>query len=149
MGQKGITALLIAENGFIHEYFQNVWGDVFREFRSVRTARGALKAIRETNYNFIFINEYLPDGNPLDLLPKIKQQCPRTKVVFLITHKCDSERLCGKHGAGGTLLKPFRLGEVEALLGRLFSTCRGRPAGEIPAPRKGAGASRPSRPHSL
>jgi len=133
----GISALLVAENGFIHGYFKKVLGGFFEELKCLKTTRGALKAIREADYRVVFINEYLPDGNTLDLLGAIRKNSSRTRVVLMITHKCDSERLCRKYGAAGTLLKPFCLREIEGLLGRLLSTRSASRGGRIPALRKG------------
>jgi DNA-binding NtrC family response regulator len=114
--RKGISALFVAENEFIHEYFQTVWGTAFRQFRAERSARGALLAMLKGNYDAVFINEYLPDGNPLELLPMIKGTSPGAKVIFLITHKCDGARLCSRYGAWRTLSKPFSSKEVRCVL---------------------------------
>lgn len=86
---------------------------------SAHTLDEGLRMIRSNEYDVVFLDVRLPDGNSLDILPDIMalQQPPE---VIILTGKGDPDgaELAIEGGAWDYLLKPSSIREISLTLGR-------------------------------
>lgn len=78
-----------------------------------------MRMVREKDYDVVFLDVRLPDGNSLDILPKIMER-PQPPEVIILTGKGDPDgaELAIKGGAWDYLLKPSSVREISLTLGR-------------------------------
>jgi DNA-binding NtrC family response regulator len=81
----------------------------------------ARRALEHGNFHVVLLDVRMPDGNGLDLLAEIRDQLPGTEVVMLTAYATVQEAIRAmKAGAYDFLTKPCKLGEVEAVLDKVF-----------------------------
>jgi DNA-binding NtrC family response regulator len=91
------------------------------------TAEGAQAAVRQYRPDVILIDYLLPDGNALDLLPRLKEIEPTVPVVILTAHgSIDLAVRAIKLGAEQFLTKPIELSVLLIVLRRLLEEQRNR-----------------------
>ena len=92
--------------------------------RIAPTGAEALSILRDAAYDVAFLDIHLPDANGLDLLPRLRELSPGTKVVVLSSDATPSNRECAfARGAWQFIEKPFDLDQIATLLGQ----CSTRP----------------------
>lgn len=86
---------------------------------AAHTLDEGLRLTRETDYDVIFLDVRLPDGNGLDILPKLKGGSNPPEVIIL-TGKGDPDgaELAIEGGVWDYLLKPSSVREISLTLGR-------------------------------
>ncbi|MGE4193002.1 MAG: sigma-54-dependent transcriptional regulator [Pseudodesulfovibrio sp.] len=86
---------------------------------SAHTLDAGHRMIREGNYDVIFLDVRLPDGNGLDILPDI-MALPDPPEVIILTGKGDPDgaELAIRGGVWDYLLKPSSIREISLTLGR-------------------------------
>eukprot|EP00831_Metopus_contortus_P043382 TRINITY_DN34825_c0_g1_i1.p1 TRINITY_DN34825_c0_g1~~TRINITY_DN34825_c0_g1_i1.p1 ORF type:complete len:557 (+),score=86.84 TRINITY_DN34825_c0_g1_i1:142-1812(+) len=86
---------------------------------AAHTLDGGLRLARETEFDVIFLDVRLPDGNGLDILPEI-MALPEPPEVIILTGKGDPDgaELVIKGGVWDYLLKPSSVREISLALGR-------------------------------
>jgi len=84
---------------------------------SAESGREALEKIASCAYHLCFLDIYLPDMNGLEVLKKIKDLSPKTKVIIMTAGILDKtmEECIEKH-ASMYLTKPFDLLQVKMLI---------------------------------
>jgi DNA-binding response OmpR family regulator len=81
------------------------------------TGVDALAAIRAAPIDIAFIDIHLPDVNGLDLLTRIREMSPSTRLVVLTSDASASNRECAyERGAWQFIEKPFDLAEIAQVL---------------------------------
>ena len=80
------------------------------EATSVHTLRDGLEAASSGSFDVVFLDVMLPDGNGLDLLPRIREISSKPEVI-IITSKGDPDgaELAIKNGAWDYVQKPFSI----------------------------------------
>lgn len=86
---------------------------------SAHTLDEGLRMIRSNEYDVVFLDVRLPDGNSLDILPDI-MAIPQPPEVIILTGKGDPDgaELAIEGGAWDYLLKPSSIREISLTLGR-------------------------------
>ena len=75
----------------------------------------ALHSAKCFNYDAIILDLGLPDGDGMDVLPKLKTILPQTPVVICTARDALEERLAGLNGGSDDyLVKPFAASELTA-----------------------------------
>ncbi len=110
-GNSG-PALIVAENQMVVCYLQGALRERFQSVRAVKSARQAISLLDSRPFGAVFINEYLPDMGPVDLVCRIKAGWPGAKVIMITSDQAGAGNLCLKYGADSVIRKPFRLDEV-------------------------------------
>ena len=112
-----IRLLLVDDEDFFRESVGKelaLTGYAVESAGSLGEARRLLK--RET-FHVVVLDMRLPDGDGLDLLPEIKEASPTTEVILLTAYGTVEEATRAmKQGAHDFLMKPCKLGELEAVL---------------------------------
>lgn len=70
----------------------------------------------------IFIDNHLPDGRGIGLIPDIKQSCPGTKVVMITAHDNTEDRNKAiEKGVDSFISKPFSSDTITRTIDQLLS----------------------------
>jgi DNA-binding response OmpR family regulator len=92
------------------------------EVTSASTAEEARNAIKECDYNLIFLDLKMPDINGLDLLPEIREENPDAPVLILTAHATlESAIEAVRKGARDYLLKPYDPEQIIERVGELLN----------------------------
>lgn len=98
-------------------------GDFDKEIKTVDNGRDAVAEIDSGRYDLCFLDIHIPEGNGLDLMKRVKQVSPGTRVVMMTSHDLDEAE--GKEieeNAYRFIPKPFNMLQikeiVESALGR-------------------------------
>jgi len=86
------------------------------DVKTVETGSAALREIAATPYDLCFLDIYLPDINGVEVLNRMKELSPRTKVVMMsagVVTSAMQERIL--RNAYMFLTKPFELLQVKML----------------------------------
>ncbi|NER02410.1 MAG: response regulator transcription factor [Okeania sp. SIO3C4] len=100
--QESILEFLTKE-GYVHE--------------AVSDFTSALDKVSIYDYDIVLLDIGLPDGNGLDLIPKIKSGSKTTGIIIISAKNAVDDRVAGlEMGADDYLTKPFHLSELNARL---------------------------------
>lgn len=90
------------------------------------TGEVALAKIASSSYDLCFLDIFLPDMNGVDMLHKVKELCPATRVIMMTSGTItDSMKECIEKNAYMFITKPFDLLQVKMMAQRAL---------EIPQP---------------
>lgn len=88
-------------------------------------AREALERCRQESFEVIILDIRLPDGNGVELVPRIQQILPGAKIIMITGYAdVDTAVAAMRNGAYDFIAKPFTLGNVELTIERAFETIR-------------------------
>lgn len=83
------------------------------------TAKDGLRLARQGNYDVVFLDVYLPDGNGLDILPSLRAQNDPPEVIILTGKgNPDGAELAIEGGVWDYLLKPTSIKDITLTLNR-------------------------------
>ncbi|QJB56906.1 sigma-54 dependent transcriptional regulator [Pseudodesulfovibrio sp. zrk46] len=101
------NVLIIDDDAHLNETMVRIMARLQLEADSVRTLAEARRALEQNDYELVFLDVRLPDGNGLEALPTILEAASRPEVVIL-TGKGDPDgaELAIQAGAWDYLLKP-------------------------------------------
>ena len=108
------------------------------EIRVVESREGALSELRNGNFDIVFLDIRLPDGDGIDILPDIGRISPDTRTIVMSGNATEKNRQRAfERGAVKFLEKPFDLSDVHAILrdalaGRLRKREHPRSACRVP-----------------
>lgn len=115
-----MAQILIVDDDFeICETMESLISRLTHSCDSAHTLDEGLKMVREKEYDVVFLDVRLPDGNSLDILPDIMSRSMPPEVIIL-TGKGDPDgaELAIEGGAWDYLLKPSSVREISLTLGR-------------------------------
>lgn len=122
-GASSLPRILIVDD---ERNFRRFLGEALKvqgyEVDHAATARVGLAVARERHPNVVLLDQNLPDGSGLDMIPQLRGLTP-TPAVVIITAYADCSRAVDavKAGAFHYIAKPF---EFAALLDTLGAVCR-------------------------
>lgn len=88
-----------------------------REIFTASTGGEALQLISERKFDLCLLDIYLPDISGLDIMNKIRELSPDTKVIIMTASNLNSdERESIKRGAIHFITKPFRINEIKEIV---------------------------------
>jgi DNA-binding NtrC family response regulator len=97
-----------------------------------RCAAGLAQA-QATAYDLILLDQQLPDGNGIELLPRLVEQTPDTPIIMMTgQHDLELAIQAIKQGAADFIHKPLKTATLQATVDRLLS--RSTPAAETQTP---------------
>jgi len=115
-----VARILIIDDDFeVCETMESLITRLAHECAAAYTLEEGLRLAREDQYDVIFLDVRLPDGNGLDILPDI-MALPDPPEVIILTGKGDPDgaELAIKGGVWDYLLKPSSVREISLTLGR-------------------------------
>lgn len=91
------------------------------EIDEAPNARVCLEKTQQKQYDIVFLDIELPDGDGKDILETIQQQAPGTNVVMVSAHSTvDNVKDAIERGAKGFVVKPFSPKKIAAILKKLL-----------------------------
>jgi len=115
-----VAQILIIDDDFeVCETMESLITRLTHSCDSAHTLDEGLKMVRNNQYDVVFLDVRLPDGNSLDILPQIMELSQPPEVIIL-TGKGDPDgaELAIEGGAWDYLLKPSSVREISLTLGR-------------------------------
>jgi CheY-like chemotaxis protein len=89
------------------------------EVRTVTTGDEAIRESRSGFYDLCFLDIYLPDSNGLDVMRRIKEISPRTRVAIMTgSHVNEDMKQAIEKQADYFIPKPFKLSQVKIIAKR-------------------------------
>ncbi len=78
-----------------------------------------LEEFRRREFALVLVDVQLPDGNGLDLLPRLREKLPGPEVIIMASHgDPDGAELAIRNGAWDYIQKPSALGNISLALTR-------------------------------
>lgn len=116
---------------------------VRHERHNVTCAHNLRDGIRESssnNYDVVFLDVMMPDGNGLDVLPEIRETASRPEVIIITAvGNPDGAELAIKNGAWDYIQKPFSIKEMTLPLFRALQYREEKDARKLPVALKREG----------
>jgi len=89
------------------------------EVKTVTTGEEAILELRSFFYDLCFLDIHLPDMNGLDVMKKVKEISPETKIIIMTaSHVNDDMKRAIAAGADYFLAKPFKLPQIKMIAKR-------------------------------
>ncbi len=89
------------------------------EVRTVTTGDGALSEVRAFFYDLCFLDIYLPDMNGLDVMKRVKEISPETRIAIMTaSHVNENMKRAIKAEADYFVAKPFKLPKIKMIAKR-------------------------------
>lgn len=108
--------LIVDDEEFFLQAFARSLQSATTDVRTADTARAALAELSALHYNLCFLDLYLPDNDGTDVLKKIGEISPRTKVIVMTAGAITSEEQENiERNAYLFITKPFDLLHVKML----------------------------------
>ena len=112
-----IRLLLVDDEDFFRESISKELALTGYAVETAGSLEEARRLLRQEAFHVAVLDMRLPDGSGLDLLPEIKESSPTTEVILLTAYGTVEEATRAmKQGAHDFLMKPCKLGELEAVL---------------------------------
>jgi DNA-binding response OmpR family regulator len=116
------SILLIEDDASIHELIRLGLGDALDVWHAP-TAADALSITQERTPHLVILDYYLPDGDGLDLLKKLRTSLgPKVSLIVLTAASDVDEAAVLRAGADDYIEKPFELDVLKARIERLLET---------------------------
>jgi CheY-like chemotaxis protein len=91
------------------------------EVKTVTTGREALLEVRSSFYDLCFLDMYLPDMSGLDVMKRVREISPETRVVIMTaSHVSEDVRQAVEAAADFFIAKPFKLPQIKGIAKRLL-----------------------------
>lgn len=89
--------------------------------REASTAAQCLSACKETEFNIIFLDIELPDGDGKEIISQINDISPEANVVMVSAHSTvENVKEAIEKGAKGFVVKPFTPKKIAAMLKKFY-----------------------------
>ncbi len=122
--------LIVDDEDLIRESLSTVFHNGDREIITATDRKSALKAIDENHFDLCFIDMHLPDINGLDIMKKLRDVSPQTRIIMMTGSEItDAIIKAVRENAHCLISKPFELEQVKKLAGWVLSIGK-HPAGE-------------------
>ncbi len=117
--------LIVDDEAFLMEGLGNALQGASADVKTVETGKSALQEIASWPYHLCFLDIFLPDIDGVEVLKRIKEISPETKVVMMtagvITSKMQEDI---ENNAYMFIAKPFDLLQVKMLAKRVLEEAR-------------------------
>ena len=107
------TVLIFLSQTLMHLGIENV--------KEASTAKQCISECQAANYNMIFLDIELPDGDGKELIAQINDINPETNVVMVSAHSAvENVKEAIDKGAKGFVVKPFTPKKIAAMLKKFY-----------------------------
>ena len=117
--------LIVDDEAFLMEGLDNALQGAAADVKTVETGKSALQEVASRPYQLCFLDIFLPDIDGVEVLKRIKEISPQTKVVMMtagvITSKMQEDI---ENNAYMFIAKPFDLLQVKMLAKRVLEEAR-------------------------
>lgn len=77
------------------------------KYSVVSTCADCLKAIKEEFYKVILLDNILPDGKGIDIIPAVRDISPNSKIIIMTGYGISEDKLFALNYGAGFIEKPF------------------------------------------
>ena len=113
--------LLVDDDSFFLQGFDKALQSVSTEIKTVETGNSALQEVASSGYQLCFLDLCLPDLDGVEVLKKIKEVSPQTKVIVMTAGVVDNTMQQSiEKDAYMFITKPFDLLQVKMLVRRII-----------------------------
>jgi len=113
--------LIVDDDAFFLQGFNKALQTDFAEVKTVETGASALQEVASCPYQLCFLDLFLPDLDGVEVLKRMKEVSPKTKVVVMtagVVTRSMQERI--EKDAYMFITKPFDLLQVKMLARRVI-----------------------------
>lgn len=119
MTQRHIRIVLVDDDPEIAQAVVNYLAPERYHIRVIGDGALVMPAVREENPDVVILDVHLPSMSGLEILRQVKSENPNTPVIIVSGYvSTDNAIEAMRQGAFEYLTKPFRLSELERVLGR-------------------------------
>jgi two-component system OmpR family response regulator len=123
--------LIVDDDAGIGLLLENLLGAEGYETHTVGSAADALRAARETEFDVVLLDRWLPEVDAFDIIDAIRASAPGAALILLSASGDVSARVAGlRSGADDFIPKPFHVSEVIARIEAVLR--RGAPGASDP-----------------
>ncbi len=127
--------LIIDDDRTICDAIAEVVQHIGHEARCASTYRDGLEESRLREFALVLVDVQLPDGNGLDLLPRLREKLPSPEVIIMTGHgDPDGAELAIRNGAWDYIQKPSALENISLALTRALQYQEEKLKKAVPVP---------------
>jgi two-component system, NtrC family, response regulator len=127
--------LVIDDDRTICDAIAEVVHQIGHEARCASTYREGLEESRLREFALVLVDVQLPDGNGLDLLPRLREKLPPPEVIIMTGHgDPDGAELAIRNGAWDYIQKPSALENISLALTRALQYQEEKLKRAVPVP---------------
>jgi two-component system NtrC family response regulator len=116
-----IHILVIDDEASIRRLVEKEMGNSRRRITTVGSSQEALRAFKGDAFDVVMLDMRLPDGNGIDLLPRLQDMAPEVQVIIITGFgEVDNAVEAMKLGAYDYITKPFDLDRLEMVIEKAF-----------------------------
>ena len=109
--------IVLEDDAVVRNNLENYLRRKHYDVASVATISAAQEYLNKDNFDLIFLDVRLPDGDGTDLLKQIQMRPQKPLVVMMTGYgSVESAVVCMKNGAFDYLIKPFSIEQIEVTL---------------------------------
>jgi two-component system NtrC family response regulator len=109
--------LIIEEERICSDPLSNIIKGMGHEVTCTPTLKGGLKELNLRNFDVVFLDVQMPDGNGLDVLPEILEKSPSPEVIIITDFSTPEDAKAAiEKGAWCYIRKPFSINEINLLI---------------------------------
>ena len=110
-----INILVVDDEEEICKIFTKLLSAEGQRVKSVSTGRKAINIVKKEYFNVVFLDVVMPGIPAIEVLEKIEEISPKTKVVIITGKLMDSDLLqdLRRKGASSFLQKPFKIEDIK------------------------------------
>ena len=113
--------LVVDDDSFLAQGFEKALQALSAEVKTVETGNAALQEVASSSYPICFLDLFLPDLNGVEVLKRIKEVSPETKVIVMTAGTVDrSTQKRIEEDAYMFISKPFELLQIRMLARRII-----------------------------
>ena len=99
--------MIVEDSEFVAETIKRGLRDVARTIHSTDTIAGCFYLMGISSYDYIILDNKLPDGEGTIVAPRIKDKSPSTKIILVTSHPMDDCREMMRGGIIDMVLDKF------------------------------------------
>lgn len=117
-----LSILIVDDVGTVRSFLnQTLMHLGIENVKEASTAAQCISACQTGNYNIIFLDIELPDGDGKELIAQINDINPQTNVVMVSAHSTvENVKDAIDKGAKGFVVKPFTPKKIAAMLKKFY-----------------------------
>lgn len=117
-----LSILIVDDVGTVRSFLhQTLMHLGIERVREASTAAQCISACQEADFNIIFLDIELPDGDGKEIIAKINEINPASNVVMVSAHSTvENVKDAIDKGAKGFVVKPFTPKKIAAMLKKFY-----------------------------
>ena len=112
-----LKILVVDDKKVIGDLFDFTLGFGGHAITFADNAKSAVDAIKDKNFNIVFLDIIMPEKDGIETLKEIKTLSPNLPIVMMSGYSIEEKKVNAKQlGAVGCLKKPFEIDDVKKII---------------------------------